>query len=78
MTNLDHKSVSKVLQDNMVKLPDDYIELFNLKEGDLMAFVHEEGNKRLILVPVTIPKKPVEKESGESSDSSLENSEGIS
>ena len=52
MNEFDHKKVVKILEGDRITLPKDYLQKYNIKKGDLIAFVEDEDSKRLILVPV--------------------------
>ena len=52
MNEFDHKKVVKILKGDRITLPKDYLKKYNIKQGDLIAFVEDEESKRLTLVPV--------------------------
>jgi len=57
MNEFDHKKVVKILKGDRITLPKDYVKKYNIKEGDLVAIIENDSNKRLTIVPViAVPK----------------------
>ena len=58
--SFDHKKVVKVLKGERITLPKDYLKKYNIKQGDLIAYVEDENSKRLTLVPViAVPRTEI-------------------
>lgn len=57
MNQFDHSVVVKVLKGDRITLPKKYLKKYKIKVGDWFAFMEEQTNKRLTLVPVIIVPK---------------------
>ncbi len=62
----DHKKVVKVLKGKRITLPKDYLTKYNIKEGDLIAYVEDKNSKRMTLVPVIAVPRTIEHSGGKS------------
>lgn len=64
MDEFDHSKVVKVLVGDRITLPKEYLQKYNIKQGDLIAIIEDDNSKRLTLVPVIAVPRTTKKEEG--------------
>jgi len=52
LTEFDHKKIVKILAENRLTLPKEWIEKWKMKKGDLVAFEEIADTKQLKIIPV--------------------------